>query len=70
MADCVYAIQGTDDVIMPYSYAARVAALLSGPQVVTIEGAGHDLTQSHPEEVVKALSAFFGPDRQNGKQVV
>lgn len=55
---------------MPYSYAARVAALLSGPQVVTIEGAGHDLTQSHPEEVVKALSAFFGPDRQNGKQVV
>ena len=52
--------------IVPYSYAARVAALLSGPKIVTIDGAGHDLTQSHPEEVVQALSAFFGTTEEDG----
>lgn len=45
---------------MPLPNAARVQALVPRAQLVTLPGAGHDVTVSHPEEVVRELVQFFG----------
>ena len=49
---------------MPYHYAARVQALISQSELVTIEGAKHDLTLSHADEVVEHLLSFFKDDEE------
>ncbi|THG92954.1 hypothetical protein EW026_g8136 [Hermanssonia centrifuga] len=52
-------IWGTDDGVVPYRYAKRVQTLIPEAQLVTLQGAKHDLTVTHPEDVVNHLSAFF-----------
>ncbi|KAI0920749.1 hypothetical protein AcW2_005920 [Taiwanofungus camphoratus] len=52
--------QGTADPVVPLPNAARVQALVPRAQLVTLPGAGHDVTVSHPEEVVRELVQFFG----------
>ncbi|KAI0796459.1 alpha/beta-hydrolase [Irpex lacteus] len=56
-------VWGTKDRVVPYHYAERVLTLwyeTEHARLVTIEGAGHDLTSSHPEVVVRLLDGFFG----------
>lgn len=55
-------LQGTKDSVVPYHYAARVQALISQSELVTIDGAKHDLTLSHAEEVTRHLLRFFADD--------
>ena len=56
-------MQGTEDTVVPYSYASRVQALLGGEdagvQLVTLEGAAHDITTSHSAKIVEVLDEFF-----------
>ncbi|KAI0960594.1 hypothetical protein AcW1_005071 [Taiwanofungus camphoratus] len=56
----VLLIWGTADPVVPLPNAARVQALVPRAQLVTLPGAGHDVTVSHPEEVVRELVQFFG----------
>ena len=48
---------------MPYRYAERVQALIPQAELVTLEGAKHDITLSHPEEVGRRLIDFLQDDR-------
>ena len=50
---------GTEDRIMPYRYAARVQALISESALVTLDGAGHDLTATRAEEITGELMKLF-----------
>ncbi|TDL30083.1 alpha/beta-hydrolase [Rickenella mellea] len=52
-------IWGTDDRTVPYYYAARLQALLPNAKLLTVDGAMHDVTLSHPEIVGEALVSFF-----------
>ncbi|OBZ70488.1 hypothetical protein A0H81_09745 [Grifola frondosa] len=55
----VLIIWGTADNVVPYRYAARVQALVPHAELVTIEGGAHDITLSHPDEVLRAVLEFF-----------
>ncbi|KAK7696088.1 hypothetical protein QCA50_000731 [Cerrena zonata] len=55
----VLLIWGTKDSVVPYRYAARVQALIPQAELITIEGGKHDITLSHPEEVVDYLHDFL-----------
>ncbi|KAF9812764.1 hypothetical protein IEO21_06014 [Rhodonia placenta] len=55
----VLLVWGTADAVVPYRNAARVRTYVPGAELVTIGGAGHDITISHPQEVGEALVQFF-----------
>ncbi|THH29791.1 hypothetical protein EUX98_g4385 [Antrodiella citrinella] len=55
-------IWGTRDNVVPYQYAARMQALVSNAELITIEGAKHDLTLSHGAEIVQHLLRFLGTE--------
>ncbi|KAJ3488514.1 hypothetical protein NLI96_g2794 [Meripilus lineatus] len=59
----VLLIWGTRDPVVPYRYAERVQALIPQAELVTLEGAKHDITLSHPEEVGRRLIDFLQDDR-------
>ncbi|KAJ3501333.1 hypothetical protein NLJ89_g9379 [Agrocybe chaxingu] len=55
----VLILHGTRDTTVPPKYAGRIASLLpesAKQKTAIVEGAGHDLTVSHPVEVSDALS--------------
>ncbi|KAK7445075.1 hypothetical protein VKT23_014937 [Stygiomarasmius scandens] len=56
-------IHGTKDNTVPYKYASEIQSLVveSGchSEIVTIEGAGHDLTVSHPDVIVDNIGRFL-----------
>ncbi|KAK7445077.1 hypothetical protein VKT23_014939 [Stygiomarasmius scandens] len=56
-------IHGTRDNTVPYKYASEIQSLVveSGchSEIVTIEGAGHDLTVSHPDVIVDNIGRFL-----------
>ncbi|KAF8165947.1 Alpha/Beta hydrolase protein [Crassisporium funariophilum] len=59
----VLIIHGTKDNTVHPKYATRIANLLpqsTEKKLVTVEGAGHDVTVSHATEVGGALADFFG----------
>jgi pimeloyl-ACP methyl ester carboxylesterase len=56
-------LQGTKDVTVHPKYFPLIAALLpAGTQkkLITVDGAGHDVTLSHSDDVNGELSDFFG----------
>ena len=56
-------LQGTNDSTVHPKYSPQIAALLPASthkKLITIEGAGHDVTVSHWKDVSDGLSAFFG----------
>jgi pimeloyl-ACP methyl ester carboxylesterase len=56
-------LQGTKDSTVHPKYSPLIATLLPAStqkKLVTIEGAGHGLTVSHPKDVTDEVSAFFG----------
>ncbi|KAG8690906.1 hypothetical protein FRC11_008205 [Ceratobasidium sp. 423] len=55
----VQIIWGTKDVIVPYKYAGKIQKLIPHAELVTIDGAGHDLCASHYEEVSHNLIEFL-----------
>ncbi|CAE6508609.1 unnamed protein product [Rhizoctonia solani] len=55
----VQIIWGTKDVIVPYKYAGKIHKLIPHAELVTIDGAGHDLCASHYEEVSDNLIGFL-----------
>lgn len=63
----VLLVWGTKDAVVPYRYSARVKSLLGDDtaSLVTLDGAGHDLTLTRGEEIAGKLEAFFsGKDVQ------
>lgn len=52
-------VQGTDDDTVPYRHAGLMNNTIPRSKLVTIDGAGHDLTIAHPEIVGGALADFF-----------
>ena len=52
-------VQGTDDRVVPYRYAARVQTLIPHAELVTIEGGSHDITTTHPDVVAGAVIEFL-----------
>ncbi|VDB99755.1 unnamed protein product [Peniophora sp. CBMAI 1063] len=55
----VLLIWGTDDDTVPYRHAGVMNKMIPRSKLVTIDGAGHDLTIAHPEVVGGALADFF-----------
>ncbi|RAI60576.1 alpha/beta fold hydrolase [Roseicella frigidaeris] len=52
---------GSEDRVMPRSYAARIAARLGGPnETVLIEGAGHLAELDRPDKVADAILSWVG----------
>lgn len=54
--------QGTKDRTVPYKYAAKIQSLLppgSESELVTVEGAGHDLTVTEPQVILSAFDKFM-----------
>ncbi|MEN0076116.1 MAG: alpha/beta hydrolase [Paracraurococcus sp.] len=52
---------GSEDRVMPQSYAARIAARLGGPnETVLIEGAGHLAELDRPDKVADAILSWVG----------
>jgi pimeloyl-ACP methyl ester carboxylesterase len=53
-------VHGTEDRILPLeATAARLPALVPGPELVTVEGGPHNIGWTHPEEVNAALLEFL-----------
>ncbi|KAF7984731.1 hypothetical protein HWV62_11666 [Athelia sp. TMB] len=55
----VLLIHGTADRTVPYKHASTIQALIPNAQLVTVDGAGHDLTVTHSDLVANALLTFF-----------
>ncbi|CAE6503852.1 unnamed protein product [Rhizoctonia solani] len=55
----VQIIWGTKDVIVPYKYAGKIKELIPHAELVTVDGAGHDLCATHYEEVSDNLIGFL-----------
>lgn len=52
---------GSEDRVMPQSYAARIAARLGGPnETVLIEGAGHLAELDRPDKVADVIFSWVG----------
>ena len=53
-------VHGTEDRILPLAAtAARLAALVAGLELVTVEGGPHNIGWTHPDEVNEALLGFL-----------
>lgn len=50
---------GTRDPFFPVSQARRTAALVTGAELVLLEGAGHFLPEQRPDEVADAIRALI-----------
>jgi pimeloyl-ACP methyl ester carboxylesterase len=61
----IIVFQGTKDNTVPPKYSPMIATLLPAStqkKLITVEGAGHDLTVSHSKDVNDGLLAFlWGP---------
>ncbi|KAH7339680.1 Alpha/Beta hydrolase protein [Rhizoctonia solani] len=55
----VQIIWGTKDAIVPYKYADKIKKLIPHAELVTIDGAGHDLCATHYEVVSDNLIGFL-----------
>jgi pimeloyl-ACP methyl ester carboxylesterase len=55
-------IHGSRDIITPLASSQNLAQKLAYSKLVTIEGAGHVPTVTRPDEVVRAIEAFFAMD--------
>ncbi|KAL5631383.1 hypothetical protein ACGC1H_007038 [Rhizoctonia solani] len=55
----VQIIWGTKDAIVSYKYAAKIKELIPHAELVTIDGAGHDLCATHYEVVSDNLIGFL-----------
>ncbi|KAG8746990.1 hypothetical protein FRC10_002789 [Ceratobasidium sp. 414] len=55
----VQLIWGTKDAIVSYKYAGKIKALIPHAELVTLDGAGHDLCVSHSDAVAEALIKFL-----------
>ncbi|KAJ1304645.1 hypothetical protein OPQ81_005786 [Rhizoctonia solani] len=55
----VQIIWGTKDAIVPYKYAEKINDLIPHAELVSIDGAGHDLCATHYEEVSDNLIEFL-----------
>lgn len=55
----VLAIWGTEDPIVPLSAMGVLARVIPDAQHVQIQGASHNLLQTHPREVAEALKQFL-----------
>ena len=53
-------MQGNEDMVVPYRYAASVQTLIPHAELVSIEGGPHDITITHPHAVAGALIEFLG----------
>jgi non-heme chloroperoxidase len=63
----VLVVHGTEDRILPYEATAkRLPGLVSGLQLVTVEGGPHNIGWTHPEIVNKALLEFLGDGTTTG----
>ncbi|KAF8627946.1 hypothetical protein AX17_006099 [Amanita inopinata Kibby_2008] len=67
----VLLIHGTDDKTVPPRYAPLILSLLppsarTHSELITVEGAGHDLTLSHPQLVSTVVADFLNGARLNG----
>ncbi|KIM77354.1 hypothetical protein PILCRDRAFT_76914 [Piloderma croceum F 1598] len=56
----VLLIHGTEDRTVPYKYASTIQAHIPSSELLTVSGAGHDITVTHSELVTEALLKFFG----------
>jgi len=56
----VLLIHGTQDRTVPYKYTSTIQSHIPSSELLTVEGAGHDITVTHSELVTKALLKFFG----------
>ncbi|KAF8739744.1 Alpha beta-hydrolase, partial [Rhizoctonia solani] len=52
-------VRGTKDAIVSYKYADKIKSLIPHAELVTIEGAGHDLCATHYETVSDNLIGFL-----------
>ncbi|KAG9121525.1 hypothetical protein FRC07_002474 [Ceratobasidium sp. 392] len=52
-------IWGTKDTIVSYKYAGKIKSLVPHAELVTLDGAGHDLCVSHSDAVADALIKFL-----------
>ncbi|CCO27177.1 hypothetical protein BN14_01212 [Rhizoctonia solani AG-1 IB] len=55
----VQLIWGTKDVIVPYKYADKIKGLIPHAELVTVDGAGHDICATHYEVVSDSLIGFL-----------
>ncbi|KAF8334855.1 Alpha/Beta hydrolase protein [Amanita rubescens] len=68
----VLLVHGTDDQTVPSRYSSKILSLLppstrAKSEVITVEGAGHDLTLSHSPLINELLADFFKGRRLNSK---
>ena len=63
----VLAIWGAEDPVIPLSAMGQLALFNPDALHVQIAGAGHNLLQTHPTEVARALAGFLQPNCQAGK---
>ncbi|KAJ7600725.1 Alpha/Beta hydrolase protein [Mycena floridula] len=57
----VLIVHGTKDRTVPYKYASTIQSLLpegTHSKIITIEDAGHDLTTTVPDDILKAFDQF------------
>jgi pimeloyl-ACP methyl ester carboxylesterase len=50
-------IHGTDDPILPYAHGKAIAEAIPGSELITLEGAGHDLPESMWDTIVDGIVA-------------
>ncbi|CAE6419446.1 unnamed protein product, partial [Rhizoctonia solani] len=55
----VQLIWGTKDVIVPYKYADKIKGFIPHAELVTVDGAGHDICATHYEVVSDSLIGFL-----------
>lgn len=53
-------IHGTKDPMVPYRVGQNLHELISGSKLVTLDGIGHMIPLSHPEEIADAIVGFSG----------
>ncbi|KAF8702342.1 hypothetical protein AX14_014407 [Amanita brunnescens Koide BX004] len=68
----VLVVHGTDDKTVPLKYSSKIFSLLpqstrAQSELITVEGAGHDLTLSHSPLINELLADFFKGRRLNSK---
>ena len=51
-------IHGTKDEVVPYKIGVRTQKSIAGAKLVTLEGAGHMLPLTHPQQIADAVEAF------------
>ncbi|KAG8968333.1 hypothetical protein FRC03_007792 [Tulasnella sp. 419] len=52
-------IWGTNDQVVPYRHSVNLLKCIPKSRIVAVEGAGHEISLSHPDLVANALVEFF-----------